>query len=121
MTVREIKTVNSEIKHLIRKINYLRDSAVNISPSLSADTVSGGNQDKIASAVAEIADCEHKLSRLRAYRNYHLDKLSKDNDIEYCIWLHLARNYSWRKIAVTTDGRPDTAESIRKRCYRYKW
>lgn len=121
MTLREIKAMNSEIKRLLHKIDRLRSTSVNISPSISSDGISGTTRDKMAANVAEIIDCEQKLSRLRAIRNHYLDKLSIEDDTENCIWLHAARGYSWRKIAITTDGRPDTADSIRKRCCRYKW
>lgn len=121
MTVKEIKAMNSEIKRLLRKIERLRSAAVNISPTLSSMPKGGTNEDKMSANIAEIADTEEKLRQLRETRNSYLDKLSVDNDIENCIWLHLARGYSWRKIANVTDGRPDTADSIRMRCKRYVW
>ena len=121
MTVREMKQMNSEIKKLLKKRERLRLTSENISPNISGMPPSGSSPDKIGIAVAEIDDVDCQLSQLRALRDYYLGKLSMDNDTELCIWLHLARGYSWRKIANLTDGRPDTADSIRKRCNRYVW
>ena len=121
MTLRELKAMNKEIKRLLRKIERLRSASVNISPTISPDGVSSSSHDKMAANVAEIIDCEQKLSKLRSIRDYYLDKLSIEDDTENCIWLHVSRGYSWRKIAITTDGRPDTADSIKKRCHRHEW
>lgn len=120
MTLQEMKEFNKEIKRLSMKLVRLRSAAVNISPSMSG-MPGGGSEDKLSSAVAEIADTEQRLAEIRAVRNYYLDKLSVENYTENCIWLHIARGYSWRKIANQSDGRPDTEDAIRKRCYRYEW
>lgn len=121
MTIREMKHINSEIKKLLKKLERLRSAAVNISPVISGMPPGGGSADKLGINVAQIADVERQLAQFRALRDYHINRLSIDNDTENCIWLHLARGYSWRKIANLTDGRPDTADSIRMRCYRYRW
>ena len=120
MNLREMKELNKEINRLMRKLVRLRAAAVNISPAISGIS-RGGYEDKLSSAVAEIADTEQKLAKIKAVRNYYLDKLSVENDTENCIWLHIARGYSWQKIANQTDGRTDTADSIRMRCRRYIW
>lgn len=121
MTIREIKSMNRLIERLSRKAEMLRSSVLNTSPSLSSAPGGSGVSDKIGKCVAEIADIEQTLNELKKYRDAELRRLSKDIDEEVCIYLFLVRRYTWRKIARITDGRADTAESIRKRCYRYKW
>lgn len=121
MNIREMKQINSEIKKLLKKLERLRSAAINISPQLSGMPPGGSSSDKLGANVAQIADVEQQLVRLRALRDHYINQLSIENDTENCIWLHLARGYSWRKIANLTDGRPDTADSIRMRCYRYFW
>ena len=121
MTIREIKYINKQIHTLLHRIERLRACACNISPKVSQAPGGAHTDDKIGKYVAEIEESEEKLRKLRAYRDKELSRLSLDVDEENCIWLHLARGYSWRKIAMTVDDRPDTADSIRMRCLRYKW
>ena len=121
MTIREIKSMNRLIERLSRKAEMLRSSVLNTSPSLSSAPGGSGVSDKVGKCVAEIADIEHTLNEVKKVRDAELRRLSKDIDEEVCIYLFLVRHYTWRRIARITDGRADTAESIRKRCYRYKW
>lgn len=121
MTVREMKAINKQISRLKSKLERLRAEAVNISPKLSAVPPSRSVSDKISANISEIADTEQQLNQAKALREYHLNRLSVENETENYIWLHLARGFSWQKIANLTDGRPDTADSIRMRCRRYFW
>lgn len=121
MTISEIKSMNKRISQLSARLARLRAEAVNISPSVSDMPMNVTDQDKLGRCVAEISDTEREFSELRARRDIELDRLSKDIAEENCIWLFLVKRYTWRHIAQLIDGRPDTADSIRMRCYRYKW
>lgn len=121
MTLKELKAISDEIGRLLKKIESLRSMVTNTAPKFSSVPASDGNSDKLGTTVVEIVQAEREIERLRNLRKFYLDRLSKDNEIECCIWLHIARGYSWRKIANLSDGRPDTADSIRMKCYRYKW
>lgn len=50
-----------------------------------------------------------------------LRRLSPDNYIERSIYLHFAKDYTWRKVAQITTGRLDTADAIRQAASRYTW
>ena len=83
-----------------------------------------GNQnvsDRIGRCVSEIADIERTMNDLISQRDHEFRRLSKEIFEENCIYLFLVRRYSWRKIAQRMTGRVDAADSIRKKCYRYKW
>lgn len=121
MTIREIKKFNREIAKLKRKLERLKSDAFNVTPSLSGMPGSDNVSDKLGAAVAEIADIEREIAELTVERDAHLQRLSVDVDEENCIYLFLVRGYTWRKIAQITDGRPDTTNSIKKRCYKYDW
>lgn len=121
MTIREMKRINRQIGNLRGKIERLRTEATNISPKLSDAPRGGSVTDKLGGLVAQINDTQRELDQLLAFRKAELGRLSLDVYEENCIFLFLARGNSWRRIATVVDGRPDAAESIKKRCYRYSW
>ena len=121
MTIREIKEMNRIIDRLRSKLGRLRSDVTNMSPSLSGMPGNQNVSDRIGRCVSEIADIEHTLNDLISKRDHEYRRLSKEIFEENCIYLFLVRRYSWRRIAQLMTGRIDTADSIRKRCYRYKW
>lgn len=121
MTIREIKSMNRRISQLMRKLERLKSDAFNVTPSLSGMPGSENVSDKLGAAVAEIADIEGEIAALTGARNAELSRLSVDVDEENCIYLFLVRGYTWRRIAQITNGRMDTVNSIKKRCYKYEW
>lgn len=123
MTIREIKELNRLISTLSHKKERIKAEMLKTSPVLSGlpGTSNGSHQDKIGKCVAEISDLETRIAQLKARRESELSRLSKDIDEENCIYLFLVENYTWLKIAQITDGRLDTVNSIKKRCYRHEW
>lgn len=121
MTIREIKEINKLISTLARKQERLKAEVLNTSPIITDSPGGGNSRDKIGECVAEIADLDAQISALRTQREYELNRLSKDVDEENCIYLFLVENYTWLKIAQITDGRLDTVNSIKKRCYKHVW
>lgn len=121
MTIREIKVINRRIDNLCSKVVRLRSEVVNVTPALTGMPGGNGDSDAIGRNVAAITDAENLIKELIEYRSRELEKLSKDVFEENCIYLFLVERRSWRYIATKITGRPDTAESIKKRCYRHSW
>ena len=121
MTLRELKSLQKKIDRLRSKRAWLRSNAQNTTPSLSGMPSGGGDSDKLGTTVAQIADIDAEISALAAEYNAHVKRLSSDVYEEYCILLHIVKGMTWRRIAFEVTSRSDTADSIRMKCYRYKW
>ncbi len=121
MTLRELKSLQKRIVRLRSKRAWLRSNAQNTTPSLSGIPSGGGDSDKLGTAVAQIADIDAEISALTAEYNAHIKSLSSDVFEESCIFLHIVKGMTWRRVAFEVTGRADTANSIRMKCYRYYW
>lgn len=120
MTAKEIKEINREISRLRAKMARISAEADNISPKLSDLPGRGGTSDKLGNAVAQIADIQREIQNLEILRNSALNRLSRDDFVENCLFMHLSLRYSWAKI-LTKIGGNNTIDSIKKMCYRHRW
>lgn len=120
MTAKEIKNINREIARLKAKIVRISAEADNTSPKLSDLPSAGQTSDKVGNAVVQIADIQRDIQGLETLRNTALNRLSRDDFIENCLFMHLSLHYSWAKIAVCTGG-INTPDNIRKMCNRHHW
>lgn len=120
MTAREIKNINREITRLKAKIARIAAEADNTSPKLSDLPSTGQTSDKVGNAVVQIADIQRDIQDLETLRNTALNRLSRDDFIENCLFMHLSLHYSWPKIAGDTGG-INTPDNIRIMCNRYHW
>lgn len=120
MTAKEIKDINREITRLKAKIARIAAEADNTSPKLSDLPSAGQTPDKVGNAVVQIADIQRDIQDLETLRNTALNRLSRDDFIENCLFMHLSLHYSWAKI-LTKVGGNNTIDSIKKMCYRHHW
>ncbi|MDO4831002.1 MAG: hypothetical protein Q4A46_05960 [Clostridia bacterium] len=120
MTAKEIKNINREISRLRAKMARIQAEADNTSPKLSDLPSAGQTSDKVGKAVVQIADIQRDIQNLETLRNTALNRLSRDDFIENCLFMHLSLHYSWAKIAVCTGG-INTPDNIRKMCNRHHW
>ena len=121
MTLSELKSLQKRIDRLRSKRAWLQANAQNITQSLSGMPSGGGDSDKLGMAVAQIADIDAEISALTAEYKAHLSRLSCESFVENCIFLHIVKKMSWRRVAFEVTGRADTEQSIIKRCQRYSW
>lgn len=120
MTAKKIKDINREISRLRAKMARISAEADNISPKLSDIPGGCGTSDKLGNAVAQIADIQREIQNLEILRNSALNRLSRDDFVENCLFMHLSLRYSWAKIAVDTGG-INTPDNIRIMCNRHHW
>lgn len=98
----------------------IQAEADNTSPKLSDLPSAGQTSDKVGNAVVQIADIQRDIQNLETLRNTALNRLSRDDFIENCLFLRLSLHYSWAKI-LTKVGGNNTIDSIKKMCYRHHW
>lgn len=121
MTIKEIKNINREISRLRAKLVRISAEADSTSQKLS-DLPSRGGQatDKVGDAAAQIADLKADIEQLEYCRQSALNRLTRDDFVENCIYMRLALNYSWGMILRQAGG-SNTIDSLKKMCYRHKW
>ena len=121
MTLSELKSLQKRIERLRSKRARLRSEAQKVTPSLSGMPPSDNGSDKVGTAVAQIADISAEIDALTAEYQVHINRLSREQFVENCIFLRMVKRMSWRRIAFEVTGRSDTEYSIKMRCYRYRW
>ena len=70
--------------------------------------------------IDELRESRQELNRLNDFFDNEIKKLSRYKYVENCIYLHYAKGYSWKKIAIDIGG-GNTEDSVRKMCSRYVW
>ena len=121
MTLRELKSLQKRIERLRSKRARLRSEAQKVTPSLSGMPPSDNGSDKVGTAVAQIADISAEIDALTAEYQVHINRLSREQFVENCIFLRIVKRMSWCRIAFELTGRADTADSIRMKSFRHKW
>lgn len=120
MTAKEIKNIDKEISRLCSKRARLESAVENTSPKLTGMPPAGGASDKVGAAVAQLADINNDIQKLRKRKESELERLDRDKFIENCLYLRLALRCSWAKIAVKTGG-INSPDNIRMMCKKYEW
>ena len=119
MTYGEIKQKQKKISQLNTKIAVLRANAEGTTQQLSQAPSSSGAKDKVGDSATLITHYESTIDNIKSEIDAAIDALP--NTIEgNCIRLRCKKKYSWTKLAYIAGGN-NTADSIKKRCYRYDW
>lgn len=86
---------------------------------LQADADGVGSAEYSA-IIEELRESRQELNRLNKFYDNEIKKLSINKFEENCIYLHYAKGYSWKKIAIDIGG-GNTEDGVRKMCSRYVW
>lgn len=120
MTVKELRRIKKRINFLYSKAAALDGERFKITQTLSFTSGSGGESDKIGALTAEISALHHEAHELEDVYENALSRLSRDIFEENCLYMHYVLEYSWTKIALKVGGN-NSADSIKKMCYRHSW
>ncbi len=127
MTIQELSQLywlNREIELDQQRLAELRSNASPRSPSLTGLPGGGDNSSSVERLAAEIVDlqaiidakhlqCIHERSRLERYIADIDDSLTR-----MIFRLRFVNGLSWQQVAASVGG-GNTADSVKKTCYRY--
>lgn len=119
MTYREIKQKQKKISQLNTKIAVLRANAEGTTQQLSQAPSGSGVKDKVGGSATSIAYYENTIKALKSEIDSAINSLP-DTIEGNCIRLRCKKKYSWTKLSHIIGGN-NTADGVRKRCYRYRW
>ena len=119
MNYLDCKRLKRDISRQRLRIADLRDSAVRISPVLSdmpkAQTSGSKTERAVEALTMEQLRLESMEHRLRAM----IDSIP-DEYMREVFRLRIEKNRSWQWIAINIQGH-NSADSVKKMCYRYRW
>ena len=119
MNYAEIQRKQKRIQALRVKIELIRAEGEKTTASLSPSPNSSQTSDKVGNTATSVLSYENDIKGLQKEIDAAVDSLP-DTLEGNCIRLRIKRHYSWRKLSFVVGG-SNTAESIKKMCYRYKW
>lgn len=119
MNYLDCKRLKRDIQKQRLKVADLRDSAVRISPVLSDMPHAQQNDSKVEKAVESLTMEQLRLESMEHRLRAMIDSIP-DDFVRELFRLRILRNKTWVWISLHISGH-NSADSVKKMCYRYRW